>query len=189
MGISATNQSRKGGSSLLPTAAVVVRSNRLRLASGSMFSIAIRGGATKNVNRLETTIMVTNSAIALPPSWAIVPVVSCPAMAVIISAINSGTTVMRIPFTHSVPIGSIIDGRSESAEISRSEKLTPPIRPIPSPIRMRVEALINSSTLSWGSFWVIFLTAFRTVECAISHIGIAQHSTGPWGNQFDRKAT
>jgi hypothetical protein len=69
-------------------------------------------------------------------------------MAVIMSAIKSGITVMRIAFTHSAPMGSTIDGNFDAELASRSEKPMPPIRPSASPRSMRAEELMAVSLLS-----------------------------------------
>jgi hypothetical protein len=66
------------------------------------------------------------------------------------SAIKSGITVMRMAFTHSVPMGSIIDGIFDAELASRSEKPMPPIRPSASPRSMRAEELMAVSLASSG---------------------------------------
>jgi len=69
-------------------------------------------------------------------------------MAVIMSAIKSGITVMRMAFTHSAPMGSITDGNFDAELASKSEKPIPLIRPSVSPRSIRAEELIAISLLS-----------------------------------------
>jgi hypothetical protein len=145
-----------------------------------MLNIAMSGGATRKQKRLEATIMDMNQAMALPPSCATMPVFPCPAMAVIMSAIKSGITVMRMAFTHSVPMGSIIDGNFDAELASRSEKPIPPSRPSASPRSMRAEELMAVSLGSFG------LCRNHAKYCVLSTCN-QQHSIRLDAKQFPAK--
>ena len=69
------------------------------------------GGAASATNTHTLVIIATNRPIVFPPSVATTPLFRSLAIAMMSNEVTSGTTVIRIAFTQSVPIGSTTAGR------------------------------------------------------------------------------
>jgi hypothetical protein len=134
-GTSAANQSRNAGMSL--AGATALARSRSSVAGSSRRALTI-GGTKIPANNAPAAAMTTNSATARVPTRPAVPDV--PAIREISKAATSGTTVMRMPFTHKVPTVS------EMVTTSRSDGRVVPARdnPMPNPAASPMRTLAAS---------------------------------------------
>ena len=145
-GMSPTIQSLNGGSS---TRVVEVVSLRAANASGSNDARDRSGGAkTAAIAALKAT-KATKITNVRPPILAALPA-DVDARPVTRSETTSGMTVIRIAFTHSVPIGSIQATPTNKASAWFQEMNTPTARPTTRATRIRLVSDINYGQCSWS---------------------------------------